>query len=384
MNEVLKRRIRNILTLRYDPFGPTSLPKLTWKDFIEYDGISQAVRPLLEGVIRRIVEEHEPDRIGMGISGGVDSTTVLALTRRCFPNLEIKTFCITFGSDLGESKDAQHVSELYSTDHKHITIENPFKDLEEQIEIVDEPRWNLYPYYLFKEAKSNGCDLIMTGDGGDELFGGYVFRYRSVLNSNKPVVQRYLDAHGRDWVPDQKDLFAFNFTWDEIYGLLRDHFKNPLTTLGQIFLADYNGKLLYDFTPTNIKISEHFRIKLVAPMLEPEVLHVATHIPCDLKYDARNNLGKVVLRQILLENFGYKPATKGKIGWGMGLAEMWDSYVRGMCENLFDYPMFVEQGLMNRRWLRKGFEKSDKHDLRYICKMLGLLALEIWLRKMRE
>lgn len=384
MDEVLKRRIRNILTLRYDPFGPTSLPKLTWKDFIEYDGISQAVRPLLEGVIRRIVEEHEPDRIGMGISGGVDSTTVLALTRRCFPNLEIKTFCITFGSDLGESKDAQHVSELYSTDHKHITIENPFKDLEEQIEIVDEPRWNLYPYYLFREAKSNGCDLIMTGDGGDELFGGYVFRYRSVLNSNEPVVQRYLDAHGRDWVPDQKDLFAFDFTWDEIYGLLRDHFRNPLTTLGQIFLADYNGKLLYDFTPTNIKISEHFRIKLVAPMLEPEVLHVATHIPCDLKYDARNNLGKVVLRQILLENFGYKSATKEKVGWGMGLAEMWDSYVRGMCENLFDYPMFVEQGFMNRKWLRKGFEKSDKHDLRYICKMLGLLALEIWLRKMRE
>ena len=384
MNEALKRKIRNILTLRYDPFSLTSLPKLTWKDFIEYHGISQVVQPLLEGVIRRIFEEHKPDTVGMGISGGVDSTTVLALTRRCFPNLKIKTFCITFGSDLGESKDAQHVSELYSTDHKHINIENPFKDLEEQVEIVDEPRWNLYTYYLFKEAKSNGCNLIMTGDGGDELFGGYVFRYRSVLNSNKPVVQRYLDAHKRDWVPDQKDLFAFDFTWDEIYGLLLDHFRNPLTTLGQIFLADYNGKLLDDFTPTNMKISEHFGIKLVAPMLEPEVLHVATHIPYNLKYDVRNNLGKVVLRQILLENFGYKPATKGKIGWSMDLAEMWDSYVRGMCGDLFDYPIFVEHGLINRKWLREGFEKSDKHNLRYICKMLGLLAIEIWLRKTRE
>jgi len=99
-------KIRNILTLRYDPTGPTMLPKLDWQDFVEYQGISPLVQQLLENVMIRIVQEHKLEKIGVGISGGVDSTTVLALTRKCFPDLKIRSYCITFGSDTRESKDA--------------------------------------------------------------------------------------------------------------------------------------------------------------------------------------------------------------------------------------------------------------------------------------
>ena len=380
LDVTLANKIRNMLTLRYDPTGPTPLPLLRWSDFVEYQGISPLVQQLLENVTRRIVEEHMPARIGVGISGGVDSTTVLALTRKCFPDLEIKSYCITFGSDIKESKDALHVSELYSTDHKDINIENPFSELEDQVKIVNEPRWNLYPYFLFREA-ARDCDLILTGDGGDELFGGYVFRYAQVLGSGEVNVKSYLEAHARDFVPDQKELFAIPFNWNSIYKILASYFSNPLPPLGKIFLADYNGKLLYDFAPTNAALSKHFGIGVKAPFLEPEVLHVATHLPYGLKYDPVNNLGKVILRQILLENFAYKPATKGKVGWGMDLAEIWDKHIRSACEDLFESPRFVELGIINRNWLKAGFERSDAHDLRYIGKMLGLLALELWLKQ---
>ena len=150
--------------------------------------------------------------------------------------------------------------------------------------------------------------------------------------------------------------------------------------LGKVFLADYNGKLLYDFARTNAAFSKHFGLKVAAPMLEPEVLHVATHIPYNLKYDEKNNLGKVLLRQILLENSGYKPATKVKIGWGMNITEMWDKHFKDVCLSLFDSPRFVEQGIINKEWIPKGFKKADEHDPRYISKMLGLLALELWLK----
>jgi len=380
LDVTLANKIRNILTLRYDPTGPSPLPVLRWSDFVEYQGISPLVQQLLENVTRRIVEEQMPARIGVGISGGVDSTTVLALTRKCFPDLEIKSYCITFGSDIKESKDALHVSELYSTDHKDINIENPFSELEDQVKIVNEPRWNLYPYFLFREA-ARDCDLILTGDGGDELFGGYVFRYAQVLGSGEVNVKSYLEAHARDFVPDQKELFAIPFDWNSIHRILASHFSNPLPPLGKIFLADYNGKLLYDFAPTNAALSKHFGIGVKAPFLEPEVLHVATHLPYGLKYDQVNNLGKVILRQILLENFAYKPATKGKVGWGMDLAEIWDKHTRSTCEDLFESPRFVELGIINRNWLQAGFERSNVHDLRYISKMLGLLALELWLKQ---
>ena len=376
-------RIRNILTLRYDPHSPTVLPKLDWHNFVEYQGISPLVQQLLENVIRRIVQEHNLDRIGVGISGGVDSTTVLALTRKCFPDLKIRSYCITFGSDTKESKDALHVSELYLTDHKDINVEDPFLELENQVKTVNEPRWNLYPYYLFKEAAKD-CDLILTGDGGDELFGGYVFRYARFLGSgSEKTAKSYLEAHERDWVPDQERLFAIPFDWNSIYQLLAPFFTNPLPPLGKVFLADYNGKLLHDFAPTNDIFSRHFGVKIAAPFLEPEVLHLATHIPYSLKYDSVNNLGKVVLRQILLENFAYKPATKEKIGWGVDLVESWDKHIRSTCEDMFESPRFVQLGIINKQWLKEGFERSNEHDPRYIGKMLGLLALEFWLKDAR-
>lgn len=374
-------KIKNILTLRYDPSRSTIFPKLNWDSFIEYHGLSShCVGSLLEGAIKRIVEVHKPKRVGVGVSGGVDSTTILSLTRKCFPNLDIKTFCITFGDDTKEAGDAQHVSELYSTDHKDLHIENPFTELRTQIGIVDEPRWNLYPYFLFKEA-SKDCDLLLTGDGGDELFGGYVFRYNHILsNTTPPLVQRYIEAHNRDWVPDQEKLFSFSFTWDDVHNLLSPYFDNPLPILGKVFLADYNGKLLHDFTPVGACFSKHFGIKAVAPMLEPEVLHTATHIPYNLKYDKRNKLGKIILRQILIENFGYKPATKGKIGWTMDMAEMWDKYVKNMCHDVLSSSRIIDLKLINEEWLGKGFKKANGHDLRYVSKMFGLLALELWLR----
>ncbi|UCG45252.1 MAG: asparagine synthase [Candidatus Bathyarchaeota archaeon] len=374
-------KIENILTLRYDPSGSTILPKLSWENFIEYPGLSShCVGSLLEGAIRRTIEVNKPKRVGMGISGGVDSTTILSLTRKCFPNLDIKTFCITFGDDTKEAETALHVSELYSTDHKHIHIENPFTELPTQISIVDEPRWNLYPYFLFKEA-SRDCDLLLTGDGGDELFGGYVFRYNHIFANTTPsLVQRYLEAHNRDWVPDQEDLFAIAFSWDEIHTILSPYFNTPLPTLGEIFLADYNGKLLHDFTPVSACFSKHFGIRTIAPMLEPEVLYTATHIPYSLKYDRRNNLGKIILRQILIENFGHKPATQGKIGWGMDIVEMWDKHVKSMCHDAFSSSRIIDLKIINEEWLSKGLKEANAHNLRYISKMLGLLALELWLR----
>jgi asparagine synthase (glutamine-hydrolysing) len=380
IENIVLEKIRNILTLRYHPSCSFSLPKLDWTDFVEYQGISQSVPRLLEGAITKVVSASNPRKVGIGISGGVDSTVILSLLRKCFPHLEINTFCVTFGDDDREAKDAEYVAELYSTNHRHVHIENPFAELETQIRIVDEPRWNLYPYFLFREA-SKDCDLLLTGDGGDELFGGYTFRYDYVLHSKtEPIVQRYLEAHNRDWVPDQPEIFAFPFSWNDIYGLLNPYFDNPLPLLGKVFLADYNGKLLYDFANTSNAFARFFDLRVAAPMLEREVLHVATHIPYNLKYDERNRIGKIILRQILLENSGYEPAIKAKIGWGMDIIEMWDKYVKEMCLELFDSARFIELGIINKNWLPKGFRKADEHDPRYISKMLGLLALELWLK----
>jgi len=384
INEAMIDKLRYILTLRYYPKAyETTLPRLTWRDFVPYPGIECAVKPMIEGAIRAAIDPRNPRKVGVAISGGVDSTIVAALARKLYPDLDIKTVCVTFGSDQREAPDAQKVAETFDTDHRHMIVENPLADLPKQISIIREPRWNAYTYYFFEHfAEDRSVDMLLTGDGGDELFGGYVFRYKQILEAEALDAKTYLNAHELDWVPDQEKMFGekIGFRWDDIYSSLSQYFENPLGRLGQVFLADYNGKLLYDFSPTNNSFAEYFKVETVAPMLGTEVIYAASHLPYGLKYDSKNNLGKIVLRQILLENFAFNAAVKLKMGFGMDRIELWKRN-RETAGSLFDQARCTEMGIVRRAWLKEAVEKATKNgNLRYISKLLMILALEVWLR----
>jgi asparagine synthase (glutamine-hydrolysing) len=376
-----------LLTLRYYPKGSTSLPKLTWRDFLPYPGIENGLPPILEGTIKSVVDYRKPEKVGIAISGGVDSTSVLALTRKLYPELSIKTLCITFGDDERESKDAEQVAEMFGTDHFHLHLENPLSELPKHIAVLGVPRWNAYTYYIFEYFDRCRVDLLLTGDGGDELFGGYVFRYKEILDSCAASLnsKAYVSTHNMDWVPDQAKMFGskIRFRWEDIYAALSQHFRNPLSALGQTFLADYNGKLLYDFAPTNGAFAKHFKHEMFAPLLNNEVIYAAAHLPYYLKYDHRNNIGKIFLRRVLMENFAYKSATKPKTGFGMDRIEMWQRTKDGIV-SAFDEARSVEIGLISKEWLRGAVRKANTEAnetrLRYITKLFMILALEIWLR----
>jgi asparagine synthase (glutamine-hydrolysing) len=381
--EVNFEELSHILTLRYYPKGASDLPKLTWQDFTEYPGIENAIEPLIEGVTRSAINSMKPKSVGVAISGGVDSTTVTALTRKLFPDLKIKTLCVTFGEDVKEAVDAQNVAEVFGTDHRQVPIDNPLQDLPEMISITKKPRWNAYTYYFFRDIRP--VDVLLTGDGGDELFGGYVFRYQQILKEKTISPQTYLGTHKMDWVPDQPEMFSdkVKFSWEKIYSSISGHFQNPLSRLGQVFLADYSGKLLYDFGPTNGAFTEYFKLPTVAPMLSKEVIYMASHLPYSLKYDHKNNVGKIALRQILMKNFAYKAAVKSKTGFGMDRFEMWNKS-KDMITNLLDKSRSVELGVIRREWLTKTLGRIDTLEqeikLRYVTKVFMILALEVWLR----
>lgn len=369
----VRERIVNYLTLRYDPKGPKLLPDLGWRDFVEYENIAPFVEPLLENTLRKIVWNAK--NVGMGISGGIDTSTTLAIMRHVFPDVTIRTYCVSFGKDRREHDVAAHVAALYGTRHEEVVVEEPFRQLPEQIRIVGEPRWNLYASYLFEKAAKDGCEVLITGDGADELFGGYTFRYEAL--QDHVDARSYMLAHQRDWVPSQDKLIE-GFDWAPIWGHLNQYLKAPLSPLGRVFLADYQGKLMHDFMPTTVAFSRFYKIRTESPFLQPEVMHIASHLPLRLKWDPVNKIGKIALRNILMQYSGLRPAVGGKIGFGMDLAEMWDGHVREMCVEHLEDPKFSPLGI-RREWLPQGFSKADKHDLRYISKMLGLLALEFWL-----
>jgi asparagine synthase (glutamine-hydrolysing) len=389
LNHINPASIKNALTLRYDSTQKTLLPKLTWKDFIEKPVTEPSIH--IEKTIRNTIKKNFNNsklKVAVALSGGIDSALILSLIRKTCPHLGIDAISVKFADSVDESVHASKIAEKFEADHHVIYIENYLKELPKALSIIKLPFWDLHWYYVVKKTKSLSKTLV-SGDGGDELFGGYTFRYKKFLSliksdfSPTEKVKAYLKCHERDWVPDQEDLFGkkANFSWNEIYDNLKSHFDNPLPPIAQVFLADFNGKLLYNWTPLNTKIHKHFGVRSIAPILSKELISYATHLPYKLKYDGKSDLGKILLRKILRKYVSDNMIAKTKQGFSVNTTNLLNSHGRELCNYYLSDARIIKEGWIKKEWIKKHIKKLDKNpDVRYVNKFLGLLAFEIWFR----
>jgi asparagine synthase (glutamine-hydrolysing) len=173
------------------------------------------------------------------------------------------------------------------------------------------------------------------------------------------------------------------FDWESIYRILRIYFDNNLEPLEQVLLADYHGKLMYDFVPTNQKYFTHFGINGVAPLLSNKVITLSEKIPARLKYDYVTNVGKIQLRQILRRNASSEIShliEDTKMGFSIDLPKFWIKYGKEIVTSNLDKARIFEDKIINKDWYFKSMYRidGDKFDARDISKMLQLLSLEIW------
>ena len=388
-NRIKTDSIKNILTLRYDSTQKTLLPRLTWKDFIEKPLTNPVIH--IEKTIRNTIKKKIDDsklKVAVALSGGIDSTLILSLLRKTYPHLEIDAISVKFADSVDESVHAAKIAEKFEARHHVIYIENYLKELPKAISIIKLPFWDLHWYYVVKKAKSLSNTLV-SGDGGDELFGGYTFRYKKFLSLIKPnfspveKVKAYLNCHERDWVPDQVDLFGnkAHFSWNKIYNNLKPYFDNSLSPVTQVFLADFNGKLLYNWMPLYAKIHRHFGIRSISPILSRELISYATHLPYKLKYDSKKDIGKILLRKILRKYVSDNMMSKTKQGFSVNTTNLLNSHGRELCDYYLSDARIIKDGWIREDWVKKHLKKLVKNpDVRYVNKFLGLLAFEIWFR----
>ena len=389
--------IINFLTLRYDPTNTTLLTPLNAGSFVEEkcDNAKLKILDIVKEDLEIKLSQRKVSRISIALSGGIDSGFTLLMLKKFFPELKIDSICVGFGDQDDEVTRAKEISRQYDCDFHEIYVDNVLEDIPELIFISEAPRWNLYQYYSLEKAKEYS-DVFFSGDGGDEIFGGYVFRYKKFLKGVEKIdnptwidkSKIYLSCHDRDWVPDQEEIFneRLNYSWERIYETFKPYFDNDLHPINQLFLADFNGKLLYDWIPSNYKFGKHLNLEIHSLFLNPKMISFSTRLPWYLKYDAKNDIGKLPLLSIIRDFKGFENFHGIKKGFSLNLLNMWDNYGREIVSSYLNADSgTVKDGIVNSRWIAKAISLvSDSPDdnlkIRYISKLLSLLSFELWYR----
>ena len=378
----------NILTLRYDPSIIPNLPTKNFQDFKstqDEPNIHQIEKSICNNIEQKL-RTFDNKKICIALSGGVDSTLVLSLLRKIKPQLEIEALSIKFANSVDETKDASKIADTFNANHTIINLENYLSELPKAISMIKLPFWDLHWYYVAK-ASQPISKFLVSGDGGDELFGGYTFRYKkflSLINKNSSPLEKtkaYLECHERDRVSDQQEIFTkkSNFSWNSIHEQLVTYFDNNLSNLEQVFLADYNGKLLYNFNPVNSRIINSLEMNLLTPILNDDLILSAPHIPSKYKYDEITNVGKLPLRSILKKNGHDSLVSSEKLGFNVNTINLWNSHGHSLCKEFLCDSRVVKDGWINNEWITKYID-SPNLNIKYINKFFGLLAFEIWYR----
>ena len=163
--------------------NPADLRIKKWWNIQEYyanrsnDDIDTALRKVdevLHDAIRNRVESSDLE-VGAFLSGGIDSGIVSAIAKEY--NSTLKTFTVSFEGEYDEAPLAKLVANRYQTSHQEIKIsfDNLQNDIEKILANYGEPHFDdsaIPSYYVSQEAKKY-LTVILNGDGGDELFGGY-------------------------------------------------------------------------------------------------------------------------------------------------------------------------------------------------------------------
>jgi asparagine synthase (glutamine-hydrolysing) len=381
--------VKSILTLRYDYTQTPILPKLTWKDLeIKENFSSNFIYDKLISNLKNQIPDDYSKPISISLSGGVDSTLMLCILKQSFPDNQIDAISIKFTDSFDETEIASKIAKKMGVNHHIFEIDNVLEKLPEAISVIGLPFWDIHWLYVADKAK-RFSNYLVSGDGGDELFGGYVFRYSkflSKINSNSDVndkINAYISCHERDYVPEQEQIFEkkIEFSWNDIYEKLRPFFDNSLSPLEQVFLADYNGKLLYNFSIVNNMIANNFNIKSVTPLLSPEIIQKSMKIPSLQKYDPSSNIGKLPLRKILSKYDLDDLILKRKQGFSVNTENLWKNFGLSMAKNYLSDGKIIQDGWIKKDWIQSNLNNPNI-DVRHINKLLGLLAFEIWYRRL--
>jgi asparagine synthase (glutamine-hydrolysing) len=189
-------------------------------------GAIEALRHRFREAVRLRLRSDVP--AGAFLSGGIDSTLVVSTIRDLLPNASFTTFCASFDDEeLNEAPYAKQVAEHIGSDHHEVRFSSAelLDIFDALIDHYDEPfaDASMFPTFAVCRAARQHCRVMLSGDGGDECFGGYRqffshSRWHSVRRL--PGVHRAADLLLRGWGGRWRGVGLLNFLQKNDWQLL--------------------------------------------------------------------------------------------------------------------------------------------------------------------
>lgn len=374
---------------------------------------------LQEAVKLRLVSEVP---LGALLSGGLDSSTVVALMSRSFDR-PIKTFSIGFAEqDFNELSYARKVAHRFQTDHHELIVRPQAADMAERLMgYFDEPFGDpsAIPTYLVSELARQSITVALSGDGGDELFGGYTryleaqqqqifdrvprgLRQRILLPLSRQLPyaaygKRYLRRIG---LPDglsryfECALIPEGLKEELVSDDLRAQVGslNSFPELGRAVLNGHGGSLLerimYLDTVTELpgdiltkvdRMSMAHSLEVRVPLLDHVLVEYVARLPVHFK--VRGSTTKYLFKKAIGELLPEEILSRRKMGFALPLQYWFSSDLKDYLRSVLFDSRSVQRGYFRPAFVGKLMDEHSRGRRDHSYLLWSLMSLELWHRQ---
>jgi asparagine synthase (glutamine-hydrolysing) len=383
--------------------------------------LAARLRGLLEDGVRESMVSDVP--VGAFLSGGLDSSVVVALMARLSPT-PVQTFSVGFQErSYNELPFARMVAEQYGTQHTEVIVEPHIEDvIHEIVDHFDEPFADssaVATYYVSEVARRN-VKAVLSGDGGDEVFGGYtiyqadrlahLYRRLPGVVSEKaiPRAVRLLPASDRKMSLDLKarrfvdnarrDPVTAHASWRVIFtddmkeqlyangahashdslAPLRDYFDAyPGDDLLNRFLyVDTKVSLVDDMLTKVDRMSMANSLEVRVPLLDHRLVEWMAQVPS--VYKVRGMTLKYLFKQVARELLPKQVVERRKAGFHVPIPAWIKNELRPLIAEQLGQETVERQGIFDPVYVRHILDAHQQGRENYSRNIWGLLIFSLW------
>jgi len=396
-------------------------------DLCKKKSLSGVTEYLRQAVHRQMVSDVP---LGAFLSGGLDSSSIVAFAREMNPDLRCFTIDIIGKQDKGVINDlpyAQKVAKHLNVPLDVVSVDSNkiAQNLEYMVAQLDEPLADpaaLNVFYISQLARKQGIKVLLSGVGGDDLFTGYRRHHAlqlqkywswipqgirvgiereakklSVSNPFQRKLTKFLNGAGLEGI----DRLVNYFRWADDSLLRTLYSKEFIDNLGQSSaedpMVDFIMPIIHNRTPLeqmlaleqrffladhNLnytdKMSMAAGVEVRVPFLDIDLVNFSARIPN--KYKQKGSTGKWVLKKAMEPYLPKEVIYRPKTGFGVPLRRWMQYELREMLGDLLSAESLQRRGLFEPTAVQRLIAVNDSGKVDASYTLLSLLCIEIWCR----